>query len=90
MTEWAGVRGKGRTMNKLSFLEEASVHQITALNFFFFLLELFSFLQVAPCVWGQKREGRILQAGEQEKKRGAFKTLLGKAAKQPLNDVACF
>lgn len=89
MTEWAGVRGKGQTMNKLSFLEEVSVHQITAL-IFFFLLELFSFLKVAPSIWGQKREGRTLQAGEQEKKRGAFKTLLGKAAKQPLNEVACF
>lgn len=79
-------------MNKLSFLEEASVHQITALIFFFPLLELFSFLQVAPGIWGQKKKrGKdFLQAGEQEKKRGAFKALLGKAAKQPLNEVSCF
>lgn len=89
MTEWAGVRGKGQTMNKLSLLEEVSVHQITALIFFFFLLELFSFLKVAPSTWRQKREGRTLQAGEQEKKRGALKTI-AKAAKQPLNEVACF
>lgn len=90
-TEWAGVRGKGQAMYKLSFLEEASAHQITALIFSFSpSVGAVSFLQVTPGVWGQKREGRTLQAGKQQKKRGAFKTLLGKAAKQPLNGVASF
>lgn len=38
-TEWAEVRGKGQTMNKLSFLIERSAHQITALCFFFSSVE---------------------------------------------------
>lgn len=71
-TEWAEVRGKGQTMNKLSFLIERSAHQITALCFFFLLLKLFSFLQIAWNVWRQK-EGTALQAGEQEKEKRCIK-----------------
>lgn len=90
-TEWAGVRGKGQGMNKFSFLEEPSAHQITALIFLFSSsVGAVRFFASSSQRMGTKREGRTLQAGEQQKKRGAFKTLLGKAAKQPLNEVASF
>lgn len=56
----------------------------------FFLLKLFSFLQIAHCVWAQKEKEGLCKLVSRKKKRGAFKPLLGKPAKQALERSGLF
>lgn len=56
----------------------------------FFYVEVFSFLRIAYCVWGQKEREELCKLVSRKKKRGAFKPFLAKPAKQALERSGLF